>query len=205
MWSRRLGIVAVVLALALGADRARADDKDNKIKLLQAELDKTRQEAEELRKRNEVLTVALEKAAKDALAAANAERLARTRADDTLKKLEETLSRLRELKKDATPRQPPPLVPNLRATVTDVDGGFVTLDIGLDGGLAVGTVLDIYRVEGAKYLGTVKVVDAKKLLPKTAVATFTPARNVALDKLKPDELPKKGDQVRPISESTGKQ
>ena len=37
------------------------------------------------------------------------------------------------------------------------------------------------------------------------IATFTPARKVALDKLKPEELPKKGDEVRPLTALAGKQ
>ena len=70
-----------------------------------------------------------------------------------------------------------PVLPNLRGEVVDVSGDLLTISIGIDAGLAVGTVLDIYRVEGgARYLGTVRVTDAFNLYPKQAVVKFTPAK-----------------------------
>jgi hypothetical protein len=89
---------------------------------------------------------------------------------------------------------------NLRGEVTDVADDLVTLSIGIDAGLAVGTTLDIYRTEGGpRYLGTVKITNALNLFPKQAIASFTPARNVPFERLRPEERPKKGDEVRPLS------
>ena len=90
--------------------------------------------------------------------------------------------------------------------VTDVAGDLVSLSIGIDAGLSVGTTLDIYRHEGGgRYLGTVKVTSALNLFPKNAIVTFIPARNVPFDRLRPEELPKKGDEVRPANAVTGGQ
>jgi hypothetical protein len=44
----------------------------------------------------------------------------------------------------------------------------------------------------------VKVTSKRNPFPKHAPATFTPARNVPVEKLKPEELPRKGDEVRPL-------
>jgi hypothetical protein len=198
-----LGVAVGVMTVlfAHGAARAADDKATEEVKRLRAELDKAKEEADALRKQNEALTVVLEKALKAASAAENAEKLARARAEETLKKLEETLSKLQELKKDGPPAKPAPLAQGVRGEVTDVDVDRVTLSIGIDAGLAVGTTLDLYRIDDeARYLGTVKIVSAKHLFPKHAIATFTPARKVALDKLKPEELPKTGDQVRQLSD-----
>ena len=95
--------------------------------------------------------------------------------------------------------KPPPLIAGLRGQVTDAADDLVVLSVGIDAGLEVGAVLDIYRTEGGpRYLGTVKITNRLNLMPKQSIATFTPARKVALDKLRPEELPKKGDEVRPL-------
>jgi hypothetical protein len=205
-----MGVMAVALALAPAS--ARADEKaDEKIKILQAQLDRAKAENDALRKKNDELAdlvvklaLAAESAKKDALAAQNAEKLARAQAEDNLKRLEEALVRLAELKQGGgklglAPLPPPGLPADLRGEVTAVSGDLVTLSIGIDAGLAVGATLDLYRLDEKtpRYLGTVKVTSALNLFPKQAIVTFTPARKVALDKLRPEELPKKGDQVRP--------
>jgi hypothetical protein len=95
---------------------------------------------------------------------------------------------------------------NLRGEVTHVSGDFVTLSIGIDAGLGVGSVLDIYRLDGGgRYLGTVKITSALNLFPKQAIATFTPARNVPLDRLRAEDMPRRGDEVRPPNAISGGQ
>ena len=75
----------------------------------------------------------------------------------------------------------------------DLDGALLTINIGLDAGLEVGTKLDVYReAGGGKYLGTVTVT---KVQPKEAVCEFKPARAVPIEKLRAEELPRKGDSV----------
>ena len=91
----------------------------------------------------------------------------------------------------------PPVLANIRGQVNRVLDDQIELTIGIDAGLAVGTVLEVYRVDGgSQYLGTVKVTSAANLFPKQAIVTFTPARNVPLERLKPEEFPRKGDRVR---------
>src|SRR5262249_34473974 len=94
-----------------------------------------------------------------------------------------------------------PLLPNLRGQVDQVLGDLVTISVGIDSGIGVGTTLDIYRQEGEggpKYLGKVKVSSAYNLYPKQAVMTFIPARHVPSSQLTAAELPRKGDLVRPL-------
>jgi RNA polymerase sigma factor (sigma-70 family) len=98
---------------------------------------------------------------------------------------------------------PPPAVPagladTVRGFVRDVEGSRVVLSVGRDAGLNVGSALDVYREVTGKHLGTalVKSVEAKR-----AVAEFRAARGVALDKLRAEEQPRKGDsvgRVRPL-------
>jgi hypothetical protein len=94
---------------------------------------------------------------------------------------------------------------NLRGEVTHVAGELLTVSIGIDSGMSVGTVLDVIRLEGGgKYIGTVKVTSALNLFPKQAIVSFTPARrDIPLDRLPIGDLPKPGDQVRPPEALTG--
>jgi hypothetical protein len=76
--------------------------------------------------------------------------------------------------------------------MNDLAAGKVRISIGIDAGLEPGHKLDVYReTGGGKYLGTLTVT--KSLEPKQAVCEFRPARNVTIEKLRPDELPRKGD------------
>ena len=54
---------------------------------------------------------------------------------------------------------------------------------------------------GRRYLGTVKVTDAFNLYPKQAVVKFTPASGKPLSRLRPEELPHKGDRVHVPSDA----
>jgi hypothetical protein len=154
------------------------------------------------------LTAELEKTKKDIEALRTAPRSRQETAGELAKKVEELTVRLIKLRGlsltypllDTRPllELPPTMPANFRCEVTKIAGDLVMLDAGIDSGLAVGTVLDVYRLEksGAQYLGTVKVTSALNLFPKQAIVSFTPARKVALDKLQPEELPRKGDEVR---------
>ena len=185
--------------LFLCGNLVQADDET-----LKKELEAARKRIAELEASNKKLTLQLEEARKQLLQAQNAEKQARKEAQAQAKKFEERLAKLAEERFGAPehpplPRPEPPVLPSdLRGKVTDVAGHMVTINIGIDAGLRVGTELDVYRPAGEKRLGTIKATDAFNLYPKQAVVKFTPARKVALKDLKPDELPRKGDVVRPM-------
>jgi len=150
-----------------------------------------------------------EDALREMVRARNSERLALAIADDNAKKVEDLLTRISDLKTGggtgqgavlrAINKPPPPVPAQLRGTVTDTAGDLLVISVGIDSGMAVGTVLDVYRAENGsgRYLGKVKVTSANNLFPKEAIVSFTPARDVPFGRLTPDELPKKGDKVRP--------
>jgi hypothetical protein len=153
------------------------------------------------------LVLEAEKAKREMVRAQNQARLSDSIAKDYGKKIEELNDRISEMRAQGgsnrlqLDKPPPPVLSNLRGQVDRVEGDIVQLSIGLDSGLSKGTVLELYRLgDGGKYLGTIKVAD---LYPKTSTAYFYPAdpkRSAA--QLRPDELPKVGDLVRP-SESLG--
>jgi hypothetical protein len=167
------------------------------------ELDAVRKRSNELEDKTTQLVIDAENAKREMVKAQNEARLYRSNADDLGKKVEELAQQNNELKQSGgslrglLDRPAPAVLANLRGEVESVskDGSTVTLSIGADAGLSKGTVLELSRLtEGGKYLGTVKVIDLEY---KKAVAVFTPATSVPLSRLKPDDLPKKGDQVRP--------
>ncbi len=190
---------------------------------LQANVDSSLKELDTVRKRtnkleNEAvaLVLATEAAKKEEVKAKNAARLALAIADDNAKKVEELALKVNELKATGgggstaivlrnIEKPPPPVLANLRGQVTNVAGELLTVSIGIDSGMAVGTVLDVIRLEGGgKYIGTVKVTSALNLFPKQAIVSFTPARrDIPLDRLPIGDLPKAGDQVRPPEALTG--
>jgi hypothetical protein len=198
-------------------------DFDAKQAERQAKLDRTIKELEAVRDRNNVLenqmvalVVETEKSKKEAVKSLNEAKLALAIADDNAKKVEELIAKVTELKAIAAAgtgpgsllkqidKPPPAVLANLRGEVTQVQGNLVTLSIGIDAGLGVGSVLDIYRLDGGgRYLGTVKVTSALNLFPKQAIATFIPAKNVPLERLRVEDLPRKGDEVRPPNALTG--
>lgn len=182
---------------------------------LQANLNQIVAELKNVRERNYKLeddavklVVAAEEARGEMVKARNSEKLAQSIAAENAKRVEELQARVTDLRasegRGAVPRAfdkpPPPVLANLRGEVTDVSGDLVTISIGIDSGLAVGTTLEIYRTAPeARYLGTVKVTDAFNLYPKQAVVKFTPASGLPLARLRPEELPKKGDLIRPVN------
>jgi alanyl-tRNA synthetase len=185
---------------------------DNSLK----ELDTVRKRTNDLENEAVALVLATEAAKKEEVKAKNQARLALAIADDNAKKVEELALKVSELRASggggaqaqvlrSVTKPPPPVLGNLRGQVTNVSGELLTISVGIDAGMAVGTVLDVIRLEGGgKYIGTVKVTSALNLFPKQAIVTFTPARrDVPMDRLPIGDLPKSGDQVRPPEALTG--
>lgn len=186
------------------------DEGDVKCTFLQANLDGVTKEASAVRVRNTALedkvtglVLAAEEAKREMIRAQNEAKLAKAIADENGKKVEELALQLSEYKQSGggnllrqLEKPPPPVLSNLRGEVERVQGDLVELSIGIDAGLSKGSVLDLSRLQdGGQYLGTVRVTE---LYPKQAIAVFTPKRsNVPFNQLRPEELPKKGDQVRP--------
>jgi hypothetical protein len=208
------------------ADFRKLQDSYNKgdvdARLLMAEKDSHLKESEIFRDRNknleekaQALRLEVENAKKEEIRSKNQAKLAAAIADDYSKKIEDLVAKNNELRATGGSGQatvlksidkpPPPVLQNLRGEVTDVAGDLLTISVGIDSGMAVGTVLDVYRLDGGgKYLGTVKVTSALNLFPKQAIVTFTPARrDIPFDRLPVSDLPKKGDLVRPPEALTG--
>lgn len=198
------------------------EEGDVKAVQIQANVDRTLKELDTVRARNGKLedqivrlVLDIEAARRDKVRAENAAKLAQAIAEDNARKVEELAARVAELRATGgsttagilrqIDKPPPPVLENLRGQVNRVLGDQLEISIGLDAGLAPGTVLDLYRLEGGgRYLGTVKVTSAANLFPKQAIVTFTPARgNVPLDRLSPAELPRRGDEVRAPAGLTG--
>ena len=181
------------------------------IQTLNAELNAVRERNYLLEDNSVKQTIATEDAKAEMVRAQNSEKLAQQIAGDNAKKAEDLQARVDDLRARRRARAgrrgllidkpPPPVLPNLRGEVTAVAGDLVTIPLGIDAGLAVGTVLEIYRTNGGgRYLGTVKVTDAFNLYSKQAVVKFTPASGLPLARLRPEELPQKGDLVRPVTD-----
>jgi hypothetical protein len=189
---------------------------DVKATLLQTNIDVTLKELDTIRARNttledqtSLLVIRAEEAKRDMVRAQNERKLYQAVADENAKKADELQAQLLDLKSGGADlrrlmaNRPPSVLPNLRGEVVRVQGDLVHLSIGIDAGLSKGTVLELSRLEGGgKYLGTLTVTD---LYPKEAIARFTPARStIPFAQLRPDELPKKGDQVRPPESLVGR-
>jgi hypothetical protein len=170
-------------------------------------------ELDSVRARNtflEDLRVSLEIARQDALRekvrAENNSKLLQAIVDDQAKRIEELTNQNTQLRAvggggpgsllRTIDKPPPPLLANLRGEVNRVAGDQVEITIGIDAGLDKGSILDVARLEGGgQYLGTIKITH---VWPKQAVGTFIPARpGVPFERLRPEELPRKGDEVRP--------
>jgi len=156
--------------------------------------------------------LATEEAKAEMVRAQNSEKLAQQIAADNATRAENLQTRVDEMRARGIggggggvapliDKKPAPVLANFRTEVKDVAGDLVTIDAGIDAGLSVGTVLEIYRIEGGgRYLGTVKVTDAFNLYSKQAVVKFTPVSGKPLAQLRPEELPRKGDRIRPVSD-----
>ncbi|HUR53588.1 MAG TPA: hypothetical protein VMZ71_05635 [Gemmataceae bacterium] len=196
------------------------EQSDIKATQLQISLDSAIKEADAIRVRavkleEERIQLALKKeqAEKERLEAQNDLKLAVSRQEDAERRAERFQADLKELLAQGggggglLGRAPlgkdggPAPAEGTRGTVTKVDGDFVQLSIGIDAGLRAGMTLDLIRIETGKYLGTVTVQNTG-LEPKRAVATFKPADTLRpINRLRPDELPKVGDQVTRVDTS----
>lgn len=89
-----------------------------------------------------------------------------------------------------------PLEPGTRGTVVAYEGGLMVVGLGLDQGVAPGTVLNVRRPGGdQRYLG--RAVVGETVRQKQAVAAFEPQSGRPLRSLTPDEVPAAGDVVEP--------
>jgi len=183
------------------------------IQTLNAELTAVRERNYSLEDKSVQQAIATEEAKAEMVRAQNSEKLAQQIAADNAQRAENLQVRVDELRAQGSgggtgsgvlnrlDPKPAPVLPNLRGRVEDVAGDLVTISVGIDAGVGVGTVLELYRTEGGgRYLGTVKVTDAFNLYAKKAVAKFPPASGQALARLRPEELPRKDDLIRPVSE-----
>lgn len=188
---------------------------------LQLRLESAIKEADTIRARSNKLederiqlAVKKEQAERERLEAQNDMKLAVSRQEGAERLLELAQSELKELiaqgggggkpllGRGVLGKDAPAPAEGTRGTVTEVKGDFVKLSLGIDAGLAAGMTLDLVRMETGTYLGTV-TVSASNLDPKQSVATFKPKdANRPLARLRPDELPQVGDQVRKVD--TGK-
>ncbi|MFM8273558.1 MAG: hypothetical protein ACKODX_14695 [Gemmata sp.] len=181
--------------------------RDATEKATQAELKDTRDRNAKLEDAAVKLVLDKQTAQREQLKAENERNLQKAIADDYGRKIAELTALVTELRQTGggggtaqvlrtVQKEPTPLSDNTRGTVVrDVSAaGFVEISLGIDAGLEPGSKLDVYRESEGKYLGTL-VVQGTSLRPKQAVATFRPARNVPLSQLRPDELPRKNDNV----------
>jgi hypothetical protein len=184
------------------------------ITTLNAELTAVRERNYLLEDNSVKQAIATEEAKAEMVRAQNSEKLAQQIAADNAARADALQQRVDEMRLRAggaggsgggvlplLEQKPAAVLPNLRGRVEDVAGDLVTISVGIDAGVGVGTVLELYRTEGGgRYLGTVKVTDAFNLYAKRAVAKFTPASGKSLAQLRPEELPRKDDLIRPVSE-----
>jgi hypothetical protein len=193
-----LVLAAFAISVAGGPSLLAADDPREEVERLRKDLDAAKKRIAELEKKAEEQALILEENRRQVLQAQNAEKLARATAEALAARLDKLRAQRGEPQHPPLPRVEPYALPeDLRGNIVDVAGDLVTISIGIDAGLTVGAVLEVYRPDGKKVIGTVKVTDAFNLYPKQAVVKFTPARKAELKDLKPEELPKKGDVVRP--------
>lgn len=169
------------------------------------ELTTLRTRNQELEKLRVDLAIAADRAQKDKQAAETAQRQAEAEQLIAERQNERLATQLAELQAGggASPlvnrldRPPAPVPDGLRGSVTAVRDEYVAINLGIDAGLTKGAMLDIYRnTNGGEYLGTI-VIDS--VYPKEAVAIFRPKdTRRSIKQLRPEELPKIGDQVGKI-------
>jgi hypothetical protein len=199
------------------------DTSDIKAQQLQTNLKISIQEAEALRDRankldNERITLVVKKeqAEKERLEAQNDMKLALSRLEGAERLLELAQAEVKELKAQGGAgggsllgrgamgfgaKDGPAPLDGTRGTVTSVDGDLLKISLGLDAGLKSGMVLDVSRTEGGgKYLGTITIL-AGSMQPKQCVGMFKSADGRPMSRLRADELPKVGDQVKQVETS----
>jgi cell division protein FtsB len=185
-------------------------DYDKRIVQLQSSYDRAIQELNTVRERNATLetervelVIRREQAERDRQGAQNEAKLARQIADDLARQVDNLVALNQELRASGgttarglpgTPgRQAPRAPENVRGTVTAVEGDQVEISIGLDAGVGIGTVLDVYRLTGGgRHLGTLVVTDVRA---KSAVGTFQSASGRPVNRLLPEQRPQVNDTV----------
>lgn len=191
---------------------ANATDADVREKLLIAgrvvdidEVKRTRDRNSKLEDDAVKLVLAKENAVREQLRAENEAKLQKALAEDNAGRVLILQAQVTELRQSgggggatvirSIEKAPAPLPDGIRGIVTRASNGdFVEISIGIDAGLEPGSKLDIYRLSEGKHLGTL-VIQGTSLRPKEAIAAFRPARGVPISQLRPDELPRKGDNV----------
>ena len=184
--------------------------KDASEKTTLEELNKTRERNILLEDRSVRLVIEKKKAEQEQLRAENERNQARALAAESADKVANLQARVTELQQTggsaggavlrSIDKAAAPLAENTRGEVTESNGAFVRLSIGIDAGLEPGSKLDIFRDDEGKYLGTV-VIQGTALRPKEAVGAFRPASGHPVAQLRPDDLPRKGDTVGIVSGS----
>lgn len=167
----------------------------------QARADKLGVRVGELEDEKIKLTITAEKAVKEKQAAETLTRQAQADKATADKKVEELTAQLADAKTGGTSggsalfgNRVPPVREGTRGTVQAYRAGMIEINIGIDHGVTTGATLDVFR-RGAspRYLGTV-VID--RAYPQAATGTFRPADpRRGLGSLRPEELPKAGDEV----------
>jgi hypothetical protein len=167
------------------------------------ELDQVRARSNALEDERQKLVIAREDALREKVRAENFGKLQAAIAEEYAKRIENLTDQVATLKASGGSQNllrtfdkpPPPSPENLRGQVERVAGDLVQISVGIDAGVSKNTVLDVIRTDGGgRFVGTLKVFDVH---PKYAIAVFTPARPVPMERLRPEELPKQGDVVRP--------
>lgn len=191
------------LTEAIAASDIKTVELQNNLKATTDELDKVRARNTTLEDERVRLVIAKETAEKQRQAAENDAKLARTREEDANKRVEEVTAKYNELREtggrpggapERAVNPPPPATPEgTRGTVEKFEGDHIEINIGIDAGVRMGAVLDVYRYgEKARYLGTLTIT---RVEPKKAVGVFKPVSGKPLNRLLPEELPRKDDEV----------
>lgn len=178
--------------------------KDASEKTTLEELNKTRERNIALEDRSVRQELDKKKAERNELTAVNERNQARALAAESADKVATLQTQVTELKQTggsgtaavlrSIGKTAAPLAENTRGEVTESNGAFVRINIGIDAGLEPGSRLDIFREDEGKYLGTL-VIQGTALRPKEAVGAFRPASGRPVAQLRADDLPRKGDNV----------
>jgi hypothetical protein len=191
------------LTKAVNADNLKVSELQANLTAEQARAEKFGIRVGELEDLQIKLTIAAEKATKEKQAAETLTRQAQADKATAEKKVDELTAALADARTagvagagTASLFAPPP-VPvreGTRGTVQAYRNGMLEINIGIDHGVTTGATLDVFR-RGAepRYLGTIVIGRA---YPQAATGTFRPADpRRGLGSLRPEELPKAGDEV----------
>lgn len=172
------------------------------------ELAKNRERLTVLENERVKLVIAREQAEKERQASENLAKQAQADKLQADRRVEELTTQVNELRSsggsstatvlNSLNKAPAPTPEGLRGTVErfEKSSGLVQVSVGIDSGVVVGSVLDVYRAkdgEDARYLGTVVISSST---PKRAVGVFRPADpRKTIQQLRAEELPQSKDTV----------